>query len=654
MRGVPGRAAEVLAAPFLVGAAAVAVFAVWAANDAGYEPTTWYPGALFLLALAVITLVVYRALALSRPALAAIVFLGAFAAWSMASVTWASDKGIAWDGANRTVLYFLVYALFVSLPWRRESIPLLVCGFSLAVLGIGLVALARSGNNPTAYFNKGRFSAPAGYPNAACALYLLAFWPVAYTAVRRELPIVIRGLLLGAAVALAELAVLCQSRGSLVAVPIAVVAYLVVVPQRLRAALGLAVVALAVLSVRGRLLDVFAPIRDGRDPRGVVHDALAAIGISCAAAVAVWLIVSALDRRTVFGPRTIRTANVAGLVVAAAVLVGGIALAATSRDRIDRAWHNFKAGYPTQTSNSHFSLGLGSNRYDFWRVALIELRHHPLEGVGVDNFAEDYVRLRRSGEEPLYPHSLELRVLGQTGLVGGLLFAGFLVAAGLAVVTRLGRRADLASGVARAGVAAALYVTIHGSADWFWEYPALTAPALAWIGLAGSGSTRTLQARPLAFAAVGLASLAAAVSFALPWIAELDARHAIDIWRRHPKAAFADLDRSRSLNPLSTRADLLAGAIASRVNDVPRMRDAFSRALERDPRLWYARLELGIAEATLGRRRIALRQLQAAKVSNPREEVITRVTRLVERGRPIDRRAIDREFVRRIRARVGP
>ncbi|MDX6414747.1 MAG: hypothetical protein QOH23_2157, partial [Gaiellaceae bacterium] len=449
-------------------------------------------------------------------------------------------------------------------------------------------------------------------------------------------------------------AVLCQSRGSLVAVPIAVVAYLVVVPGRLRAALGLAVVALAVLSVRGRLLDVFAPIRDGRDPRGAVHHALTAIGISCAGALAVWVVVSALDRRLVLGPRTVRTANVAGLVLAAALLVGGIAFAATSRDRIDRAWHNFKAGYPTQTSSSHFSLGVGSNRYDFWRVALIEFRHHPLEGVGVDNFAEDYVRYRRSGEEPLYPHSLELRVLGQTGLVGGLLFAGFLVAAGLAVVTRLGKRTDLASGVARAGVAAAVYLAIHGSADWFWEFPALTAPALAWLGLAGSGSTRTLRARPVAFAAVGLASLAAAVSFALPWIAELDARHAIDIWRKHPKAAFADLHHSRGLNPLSTRADLLAGAIASRTNDVPRMRDAFRAALGRDPRLWYARLELGIAESTLGRRRVALRQLQAARFLNPREEVITRVTRLVKRRRPIDRRAIDREFVRRIRARVGP
>ena len=113
---LPTRLADLFAGPFLVGVAAVAVFAVWAANDAGYASTTWYPGGLFLLALAVVTVVAYGGVSLSRPALVAIVFLGAFAAWCALSITWASDKGIAWDGANRTVLYFLVYALFVSLP----------------------------------------------------------------------------------------------------------------------------------------------------------------------------------------------------------------------------------------------------------------------------------------------------------------------------------------------------------------------------------------------------------------------------------------------------------------------------------------------------------------------------------------------------------
>ena len=477
---LPTRVADLFAGPFLVGVAAVAVFAVWAANDAGYASTTWYPGGLFLLALAVVTVVAYGGVSLSPSALVAIVFLGAFAAWCALSITWASDKGIAWDGANRTVLYFLVYALFVSLPWRRESIPFLLVGFSLAVLAIGLVALARSAGDPSAYFMKGRFSAPAGYPNAACALYLLAFWPVAYAAVRRELPVVVRGGLMAAAAALVELALLCQSRGSLFAVPIAIVAYLLIVPGRLRAAIGLAFVALTVLSVRTRLLDVFEPIRDGQGSRAAVHRALAAIGISCAAAFAVWSLVSLLDRRVDLGARTVRTANLAGLTLAGAALVAGLVFVGTSSDRIDRSWHNFKAGYPTQTTSSHFSLGLGSNRYDFWRVAVLEFRHHPLQGVGVDNFAQDYILERRSGEEPLYPHSLELRVLGQTGVIGTLLFAGFLVAAVLSVVKARGT--DLAGGLARAGVAAAAYIAIHGSADWFWEFPALTAPALAWLG----------------------------------------------------------------------------------------------------------------------------------------------------------------------------
>ena len=654
MTGVRARAGELFAAPFLVGAAAVVVFAAWAANDAGYEPTTWYPGGIFLLALAVVTVVAYRGVSLSRPALGGILFLGAFAAWSMASISWASDKGIAWDGANRTLLYFLVYALFVSLPWRRESVPLLLGGFSLAVLAIGLVAIARGAGNPTAYFMKGRLSAPAGYPNGACALYLLAFWPLAYAAVRRELPTLVRAGLIAAATALAELALLTQSRGSLFAVPVAVVAYLVVVPQRVRAALGLVLVSLAVLGARGRLLAVFDPIRDGRDPRSAVHHALAAIGISCAAAFAVWFLVALADRRVELGRRLVRVVNIAGLVLAGVVLVAAVAIAATSRDRLDRAWHNFKAGYPTQTSSSHFSLGVGSNRYDFWRVAVLEFRHHPLRGVGVDNFAEDYVRYRRSGEEPLYPHSLELRVLGQTGVVGALLFAGFLASAALAVAARRARRPDLASGVARAGVAAALYLAIHGSADWFWEFPALTAPALAWLGLAGSSSGRPVQARAVTMVAVGLACTAAAVSFVFPWIAELDARRAVDVWRQHPQAAFADLDRSRTLNPLSTRADLLAGAIASRRNDLPRMRDAFRHALGRDGNLWYARLELALAEAALGHRRVALQELRTAHFLNPGEEVIPHVARLVRQRRPVDRRAIDREFVRRIRARVGP
>lgn len=656
------RAAEAIAAPFVIGALAVALFVVWASEDAGFASTTWYPGGLFLLALLVVALVAYGRLAPSRSALVAIGCLAAFAAWSGLSIIWASDRGIAWDGANRTLMYAVVYALFVALPWRRPSVPVLLCGFSLGVLAIGLIDLARAaGGNPNEFFIHGRLSAPAGYSNAACALYMLAFWPLAYLAARRESPAVVRGGLLAAATALVELAILTQSRGSLFAVPVAVLAYLVLVPKRVRAACTLAVVGMIAFVARGELLDVFDPVRTGEGAAAAIHSALGAIGISAAVVFVLWTLVALGDRRVEASPRLVRAVNIAAAALAvAALVVGATALALANpgpRERLSNAWRDFKAGYPEETSASHFSLGLGSNRYDFWRVAAGEFRDHPIRGVGADNFAQDYLLKRRSSEEPLYPHSLELRVLAQTGLVGALLFAGFIVAAGIAVIRGAGARTDVVAGVARAGVAASVYFAIHGSGDWLWEFPGLAAPALAWLGLAASREpARTVAATRSRFLlAIGsVAALAAAASMVFPWLAEVEAQRATRTWARQPAQAFDELDRARSLNPLSARADILAGAIASRLDLLPRMRLAFRHAVERDRRDWYPHFELGIAESGLGHRTAALRELATAARLNPGEPVIGRVRRLVRLRQPVDRAEVDRLFVERVQTRVGP
>ena len=92
----------------------------------------------------------------------------------------------------------------------------------------------------------------------------------------------------------------------------------------------------------------------------------------------------------------------------------------------------------------------------------------------LDMLADDYAARRRSQEEPLYPHSLVLRVPAQTGVVGSLLFGGFVVAAGIAVARARGRPGAPAAGTAAA--AAAAYFAIHGSIDWFWEFAGLGAP----------------------------------------------------------------------------------------------------------------------------------------------------------------------------------
>jgi O-Antigen ligase len=634
--------------PFAVGALAVAVFGVWIAKDAGYAPLTWYSGGLFLVALAAVALLTSSRAALSTPAAIALALLGAYAAWSTLSIAWSGDRGIAWDGANRTLLYFVVFALFVLLPWRRESVPVLLAGLSVVTLGIGLADLARASSDPAPFFSYGRFAAPAGYANAACAAFIFAFWPLAYMAARREPPAVVRGVLLGLATALVELAVLTQSRGSLFAVPVATICYLLIVPRRLRAALALVVVAGGTLVARNRLLEVFDPVRLGQADAGhAIRSALAVIALTVAGVAVVWTGVALVDRRLQLAPQLVRAANFAALVlVLAAAAFGAYALSTID---LGAKWRNFKAGYPEQATGSHFSLGLGSNRYDFWRVAAREFRDHPLEGVGVDNFADDYVRERRSSEEPLYPHSLALRVPAQTGIIGTFLFAGFVVAAALAVA----RGSGFTDGAARAGVAAAVYFALHGSGDWLWEFPGLAAPAFAWLGLAAS---RPVAAQRSAVFRIGVAVGAAlvAASFLFPWLAELESRRALQLWMRDPAAAYHDLARARSLNPLSAQPDVLAGAIASRRNDIRRMAASFAGAAGRTPDDWYAHFELALAYDALGKRRLALAELAEARRLNPREAEIPIVARAVATNRQINRDQIDRFFVERVRTRVGP
>jgi hypothetical protein len=108
-----------------VGLVAVAVFLVWARGEGGYAPTVWYPGALvFLVVAAVVS--ASRIGCLPRPLLRAVMFFGIFTLWSFLSITWADAKGDAWDGANRTLLFFTVFTLFASLPWRPRGAALLL------------------------------------------------------------------------------------------------------------------------------------------------------------------------------------------------------------------------------------------------------------------------------------------------------------------------------------------------------------------------------------------------------------------------------------------------------------------------------------------------------------------------------------------------
>jgi hypothetical protein len=584
----------------------VGVIAWWTLHEGGAAPSTWYLGALVVL---LVLLAAVWAGVVAPPGRAATVAIGALAAftlWSFLSIAWATARGDAWDGANRTLLYLTVFALFALLPWRPSEAGAFLAAFvgATALVGLGVVVVAALGGAESA-FEDGRLSAPVGYENASAGLFLAAFWPAVMLAARPGLAGVARGALLAAGGVLLELVVLCQSRGSLLAAGAALVLAVGLTRQRPRLLLALVVVGAGAVPTLPFLLDVYA---GGTPGARTVAPAAVAILLSAAALMAVGVV----------APRvrlTRRPGRGLALVLAAALIVAGLGAVVAG------------------AVGTRFAGGAGSGRYDFWRVAWSQLTRHPLRGAGADNFAHDYARERRGREEPLYPHSIEWRTLGQTGIVGALLLAGFFVAACATV-----RRSTADPMTVAALVSAAAWLA-HATIDWLWELPALGAPAMACLGLVAArpGAPRARAAPPargIGAALVGAGCVAAA-SYALPALAAGETERGVVEWRRDPVAAQQRFERARELNPLSARADVIAGTLALDGGDVPAAERAFRRAAARDSGDWYAQTQLGVVYLRRARRDAALAALTRARRMNPNEPAIALALGAARAGQPL-------------------
>ena len=420
-------------ATVLIGALPLGIFLVWAAVDGGYPPTLWYPGALALVALLVLVLVSSPQLlgTLPRVALAGLCLFGGFTLWSALSILWAEDKGEAWDAANRTLLYLAVYAVFLLWPWRARHGAALLGAYTLGVAGIAAATTVSlfSADDPYSFFIGGRYAEPVGYLNANCALFLSAFWPAVFFASRRETPWWLRGLFLATAGFLLEQAILPQSRGSLFVFPVVFVLYLALVPGRSRSLLALGPVLIAAYVARDPLLDLYSAWRDQTLPAALDGTVEPFLG-SAIVLFALGTVYGLVDR---FAPLPADVARlgrwVVGTITVLCAVIAAFVLLAIYGNPVAQAqdaWDEFSAGQNFEESSSYFGANLGSNRYDFWRVAMGEFRDSPVAGAGAGSFADDYLRERESTEEPQYPHSLPVMVLSQTGIVGGLLFFGFL------------------------------------------------------------------------------------------------------------------------------------------------------------------------------------------------------------------------------------
>jgi tetratricopeptide (TPR) repeat protein len=697
-----GLTAALREAPATVPALLVlALFVVWATDQAGYPVTHWAPGGLIVLGLLTVALGVVglRTNEVPLPVKLALGCLAGYTVLSFASILWAAVPGDAWEGANRTLLYLLVFALFALWPQRGRSAALLLGGWTLAMICLAAFVALRvnaDAGHPGQMFLGERLAYPTGYPNASAAQWLMAFWPALLLARSERLPWALRGVLAGGAVLLAEVALLSQSRGSLYATPVMLVLVFVLLPGRVRTFAVLVPVAVGIAAAAAAVLRVGDRLQHDGNVTAALHGAIAAMFV---AALVVGLAVAAaaaIEQRRSYSAstaaRTHRALAALAILALVAILVGGVVVAGNPVRRIEHGWHTFKAGYSADSqSGNRLVSGLGSNRYDFYRVALNEFAAHPLVGIGADNFAQQYLRYGRSDETPHYPHSVELRTLTQTGVLGALLALVGLAAALLAAARALHGSDPLARAVVAAALGGFGYWAVHGSFDWFWEFAGLGAPAFALLGLAcalaprasaaratatsgirlsrtpqaasaeapttttgaipaagGASASRPSRSNPrrrLGIGACAVAAVLAALSLTAPWLSQLEVQSAARVWPRAPQTAYARLNDAARLNPLSDEAYLVAGSIALRFGDLKRADHEFALALRRTPGDAYATLERGAIASTENDHRAALVLLERAARLNPRDSLTGQALRRVREGQRVNVDELNRSIL---------
>jgi tetratricopeptide (TPR) repeat protein len=640
--------------------AALALFVVWATDQGGYPLTHWAPGGLIVLALLALAVGIVGLRVAEAPFAVKLALggLAGYTALGFLSILWAAVPGDAWDGANRTLLYLAVFALFALWRQRGASAALLLGGWTLALIGVAAFTVlhvnAASGAQLQRLFAGERLVYPTGYVNANAAQWLMGFWPALLLARSERLPWGLRGALAGGAVLLAEVTLLSQSRGSLYATAVMLVLVFALLPGRARTFALLVPVAVGIAAAAPAVLRVGDRLQHGGDVRAALHGATAA---TFAAAVAVGLAVAlgaAVESRRAFSPPFVRRARrglgVVAIATALAVLAGGWVATGDPVARARHAWDTFKSGkgYAANGTGNRLLSGLGSNRYDFYRVALDAFVTHPLVGIGADNYQQQYLAHGRSEETPRYPHSVELRTLAQTGVLGALLALvglGGALAAGASAL----RRADpLGRAVAAAALGGFAYWAVHGSVDWFWEFAGLGAPAFALLGLAcalapSAGSARRGGRRGAL--AAGVVALVAGVSLTLPWLSKLQVQSAARIWVRAPAQAYARLDDAAGLNPLSDEPYLVAGSIALRFGDLARAEREFSLALGRVPHDAYATLELGAIASSFGERHNALKLFERTVRLYPRDSLARTALGLVREGKRVSVADLNRSIL---------
>jgi hypothetical protein len=494
---------------------AVGALAGWALFFGGGDSANrllWIGGAALALAAIVAALASDRRVALPRVGRLGLGFLACFTGlvlWQGLSIVWSIQPDRSWDYVNRGIVYlaFLVLGLFLAavVPHATRA----TAGALAALLGlvIGYALLAKG--IPALYPDYGRLArlrSPIGYWNALALLGDLALVLGLWRAASRRVDGVL--LVFGGTITV----LLAYSRGGVVIAVIVAAGWLLLDRRRLESLVALALGGGAAVVVAAISLALHGVSDDGQSHALRVHDGGLFLLTVVVAAAAVGVL-ARLAYSQDLAPAARRRATTGLLVAIAAGSIAGIAVVAL---RSGAATTPSASGAHCVQGASRFACGNSDERLDWWREAWQSFTDKPIVGTGAGSFELSH-RLRRTHvTRPVTePHNLALQALGETGIVGFLLFAGAVGFAVLAVRRRL--RDDAAVALALCALAYLVHVLI----DVDYDFVAVSAPFFIVLGvlLADPGGPASRR-EPILGIGVLLLAGTAILSLAAPYIAQ--------------------------------------------------------------------------------------------------------------------------------------
>jgi tetratricopeptide (TPR) repeat protein len=589
-----------------------------------------------------------------RAVLAAGGALAALLAWTAVGISWSDSPERAFAEVNRTALYLAVFVL-VILASRRASGARWADGLAMGIAAIGLLALTSrlfpdliGDRGVSSFFPRGTryLGYPLDYWNGLGIFIGLGF-PLLLRAALDARSALGRALAMGCAPALCGALYLTSSRGGIVTAALGTLVFVGLCRDRLRALVAVAVLGLgaaatvAVLSARSELAD-----------GNLQADAIASQGRSAALLIAgICLVIGFahhLASRASIPVRSLRIPRLA-LAAAALLLVAAAVVAVKPADRLESfkqpprnpfaglegtAGTGGAADTPRLAPTSrHLLSSTGNGRWQFWGAAIDEFQTRPLTGRGPGSYEAWWAQHGSVSYFTRHAHSLYLETLGELGLVGLGLLAGFLLT-GLVAAGRRLRSADARDGNTIAALAAlAIAFAFAAAIDWIWQLtviPVVAIVALALLVGPATATAATATAAPRR-RLWGLAARAGAVAAALcliaaqaiPFLAQDDIR------RSQHRFAAGNLDGARdaalgarSIQPWAASPHLQLALVDERRGDLDSARSAISKAIERDRLDWRLWLTAARIDGEAGRAKEASAKLDRAIALNPRSPLL--------------------------------